>query len=345
MPDCGTLRKWVASGCLGLAAVTASVNAVSANEIPPGLLTLLEQKDVLSQQFAEQASSCVSRQDTNHALFDGCIDWHSSVHGNWAILRYLNSGLNTPALEEAVDWLSTREGLALLGQEVSFLNENSSFERPYGRAWLLRLAIDASQRAPEANLDVIVNPVFNDLMAYVTSVEQDKYSTSYRSYSWALINLHDFAVHFELQKEQDELEAAIRSLVLVEGGFPCSYVTEAGSFMAVCTNWMMLASRVLTHEEYVQWLDQYLTLNGLPEPIVSPRNSHELGLNFSRAWGLWAAYDKSINLEVLDAYIAHFDMGHEQYLETKDNYRTAGHWVAQFGMYAIHPLLKSSVGD
>lgn len=344
MPNVGRLTKWVAQGCFGLAAIIASADPVRANEIPQDLLPLLEQKEELSLQFAEQAASCISRQDTNHILFSGCIDWHSSVHGNWAVLRYLNSGMTEPALEGAVEWLSTPQGLSLLEQEISALDQNPNFEMPYGRAWLLRLAVDATLQEPEADLQETISPVFEDLLAFVTSVEQDIYSTSYRSYSWALINLYDFATHFGHQSEREEIEALVRSVVLVDGGFPCSYESEAGSFMAVCTNWMMLASRVLDRGEFDLWLNDYLSLNGLPEPIENPRNSHELGLNFSRAWGLWAAYDKSIRLDILDAYIDHFNMGHLQYLETKDDYRAAGHWVAQFGMYAIHPLLKGSIG-
>lgn len=344
MPDVCGLVKWVAPACFGLAAATASVGPVGANEIPPDLLPLLEQREELSLQFAEQAASCVSRQDTTHVLFSGCIDWHSSVHGNWAVLRYLNSGMTESGLEEAVEWLSTPQGLSLLQQEISFLKENPNFELPYGRAWLLRFALDASHHAPEAKLEETLYPVFEDLWASVTSGKQETYSTSYRSFSWALINLYDFAMHFGYQSEREEIETLIRSVVLVEGGFPCSYESEAGSFMAVCTNWMMLASRVLDRGEFDQWLDSFLSLNGLPEPIESPKNSHELGLNFSRAWGLWAAYDKAIELDVLDAYIDHFNTGYEQYLETRDDYRAAGHWVAQFGMYAIHPLLKGSIG-
>src|SRR5262245_43116226 len=31
---------------------------------------------------------CVRRQDTNYIAFHGCIDWHSAVHGTWALVKY-----------------------------------------------------------------------------------------------------------------------------------------------------------------------------------------------------------------------------------------------------------------
>ncbi len=111
--------------------------------------------------------------------------------------------------------------------------------------------------------------------------------------------------------------------------------------MAICTNWAMVVSRVLERDEFEIWLNDFLAVNGLPVPVLDPKTAHEYGLNFSRAWGLWDMYDHSVSrrADVVDAYASHFIQGFEQYSAAKDDYLVAGHWVAQFGMFALQPLL------
>ena len=37
------------------------------------------------EDLAEVVAACVPRADTPHPVFHGCIDWHSAVHGNYAL--------------------------------------------------------------------------------------------------------------------------------------------------------------------------------------------------------------------------------------------------------------------
>ncbi len=77
-----------------------------------------------------------------HPAFYGSYDWHSSVHGHWMLVRLLRL---FPDLKEAP------EIRAVLGAHLTAENlkaeadyfarkESKSFERPYGWAWLLKLA-------------------------------------------------------------------------------------------------------------------------------------------------------------------------------------------------------------
>ena len=77
-----------------------------------------------------------------HPAFYGSYDWHSSVHGHWMLVRLLRL---FPDLTEAA------EIRAVLGAHLTAENlkaeadyfarkESKSFERPYGWAWLLKLA-------------------------------------------------------------------------------------------------------------------------------------------------------------------------------------------------------------
>ena len=79
---------------------------------------------------------------TLHPAFYGSYDWHSSVHGHWMLVRLLRL---FPDLNEA------REARTVLGAHLTAENlsaeadyfarkESKPFERPYGWAWLLKLA-------------------------------------------------------------------------------------------------------------------------------------------------------------------------------------------------------------
>src|ERR1700761_5938585 len=39
----------------------------------------------VAQSLSVPISECVVRRDTTHPVFHGCIDWHSAVHGNYAL--------------------------------------------------------------------------------------------------------------------------------------------------------------------------------------------------------------------------------------------------------------------
>src|SRR5215210_8993191 len=77
-----------------------------------------------------------------HPAFYGSFDWHSSVHGHWMLVRLLR---RFPDLAEGKDIRTVLNGhltAANLKAEADYFakTESKSFERPYGWAWLLKLA-------------------------------------------------------------------------------------------------------------------------------------------------------------------------------------------------------------
>jgi hypothetical protein len=60
----------------------------AAAEPPRELVTLDHDKASMAAELARQVAYCSGRQDTAHPAFRGCIDWHSAVHGVWALLAY-----------------------------------------------------------------------------------------------------------------------------------------------------------------------------------------------------------------------------------------------------------------
>src|ERR1700680_4246102 len=110
-------------------------------------------------RFAKLALDCVHKEYPNkiaHSLnsdadvkppraltpaFYGCYDWHSSVHGHWLLVRLSRLFPNAPLAGEARRAVGQSLTSSNIAEEVKYVNEEgrSSFERPYGLAWLLQL--------------------------------------------------------------------------------------------------------------------------------------------------------------------------------------------------------------
>jgi hypothetical protein len=112
---------------------------------------------------------------------------------------------------------------------------------------------------------------------------------------------------------------------------------ECGEFMAICSNWAALASRVLTREECAPWLDKFIAVNGLPAPLIQPDSDHEFGLNFSGAWGLWDIYAASGRADVAAAHAAHLKAGYQPATNWRGSYQAVG----QLGC-AIRPVSSAA---
>src|SRR5262245_34376899 len=68
--------------------IAAIFGSTTIRAQPPSLAPLAERKNAIAADLARQAALCSARRDTDHFAFKGCIDWHSAVHGVWALLAY-----------------------------------------------------------------------------------------------------------------------------------------------------------------------------------------------------------------------------------------------------------------
>ena len=90
------------------------------------------------RSVAPVIEAAVARADTRSSIFHGCYDWHSAVHGRWALLRIARVTGDQRFADVATAELTADRIVDEAGQ----LRERPGFEMPYGRAWFLRLAIE-----------------------------------------------------------------------------------------------------------------------------------------------------------------------------------------------------------
>ena len=124
--------------------------------------------------LAQPILTCVARTDTAEPAFHGCIDWHSAVHGTWALLA-LSRLTSDPSYEQATVPILQP---ALLAQELSNLQARGvGFEVPYGYAWFLVLAGERA-RSNKTDLAPLAQHVAGLLDNYLTTMTEPKLTQS-----------------------------------------------------------------------------------------------------------------------------------------------------------------------
>jgi hypothetical protein len=318
-----------------LAAVLAGVLCLlgdgigNAAQVPPDLVKFESERARMAFELSEPIATCVAKHDTSNPAFHGCIDWHSSVHGTWALTAYTWATKDEryrPLIESILQ-------PSLLDDERKHLAKNPDFEMPYGRAWFLRLVIDYRKAFGKDILDAFGDDVATSLVAYYTKLPPDPMSIAYQSSTWALINLYDYGISRHDAHIIDFVKEKVRTYYLKDDACPIkSAEVETGEFMAVCTNWAWLVQKVLPRDEFIVWLNHFLPPDLSIDPITKPAGIHQVGLNFSRGWGLWNLYWGTDNSRFLTAYLRHFNQTYSDAALWKGDYHTVSHWVAQFGM-------------
>lgn len=236
-------------------------------------------------------------------VFRGSFDWHSAVHGHWALVRALRiapAGAWAPLARESLNRSLTAAGLAA---EHAHLDARPGFERPYGLAWLLRLAADlrgwddADGRRWAAGLAPLESLAAARLLEWFRTLPRPIRSGEHSQSAFAMALAWDWAI----AAARDDAAAAIAERARAMHGrdrdAPVRYEPSAHDFLSPILAAADLLRRVMPRAEFGDWLGAYLPhpdraevrawLTPLPAPDRSDgKLSHLDGLSLSRAWML-----------------------------------------------------------
>lgn len=300
--------------------------------------SVADEPELVLNALTEQVMASVCRRDTGHAVFHGCIDWHSCVHGFWA----LSAAARLTGREALKDFILSRLTDEAIAAEHALLKRRPAFEMPYGRAWFLRLAIEFDRAFADQRLRTMADDVAASLMTYLHMRGADPLASSYESDNWALINLRSFGRHKHSTAIVGFVDDIVRERhLLLDRSCPLDSDARDLSFMAVSTNWAWLVSEVMPRDAFRPWLARFFPESMCLEPVDPGGVSHLYGLNFSRAWGLWRLYRTSGEERFLKLYVNHFDRNYSDPSWWRGDYRKVGHWVPQFGIFALMPVFEA----
>lgn len=238
-----------------------------------------------------------------HPAFYGCYDWHSAVHGHWMLVRLLRRFPGMPLEDEIRAALAANLTAANLEAEArTFLRpEAKSFERPYGWAWLLKLAEelhgwdDPQGRTWRDALQPLVEVIVGYALDYYPKQTYPTRSGVHPNTAFGLA----FALDYARAVGHQQLEALIversRSYFGGDQRLPAAWEPGGADFFSPCLMEADLMRRVLPDAEFRDWFRRALpdVAAGGPPGLLTPATVsdrsdpqivHLDGLNLSRAW-------------------------------------------------------------
>ncbi|MDQ2917747.1 MAG: DUF2891 domain-containing protein [Casimicrobiaceae bacterium] len=291
-----------------------------------------------------------------HPAFHGSYDWHSCVHMHWLLarLRRRFPGLpNQPAIDALFDGHFASDAIAV---EVAYLAraDSGSFERPYGWAWLLKLAAElrAVTGADGRRWSRALRPLADAYAArYVDFLPRVRYPFRYGLHAnsaFALAFALDYARIANDDTLADTCVAKAREWYAADRDAPARWEPSGVDFLSPTLIEAELMRRILDRQAFAEWLGALLpvfvhrTPAALFEPadVVDrgdPQLVHLDGLNLSRAWcfrGIAAALpagDPRIAV-ARDAAWRHLAAGWRGLVS--DEF-VGAHWLASFAVLAL----------
>lgn len=288
-----------------------------------------------------------------HPAFYGCFDWHSSVHGHWmlvSLLRQFPELEDAELIKEKLAENITKENIL---QEVKYFHmpQNSSFERTYGWAWVLKLAEelaiwdDPFAKILEENLQPLTDLMVKKYIEFLPKLIYPIRVGEHSNIAFGLSLAHDFATsngHIQLAQLIKE-----RAYDWFENDQNCPLGWEPSGFdfLSPCFQELDIMRKVMPETEFLAWLDRFMPDLADKDFVLAPgevsdrtdgKLVHLDGLNFSRAWvmyGLIKNYpDKYAHL----TGIANEHVLHSLPSIVDDNYEGT-HWLGSFAIYALQP--------
>jgi hypothetical protein len=323
-------------------------------------------------RFAQLALECVHREYPNklaHVLHDdadarpprqltpafyGCYDWHSSVHGHWLLARLARLLPGTALAASARAALARSLTTENIAAEVAYLRGagRTSFERPYGLAWLLQLAAelrawdDPQARDWVAALEPLETEAAQRIAAWLPKLQYPIRSGEHSQTAFAFGLVADWA---RVRGDAGMLRLLEqRSLAYYGKDRDCTltYEPSGEDFLSPCLAEADLMRRMLAAPDYAQWLARFLP--GVPRGgrgewlspgIVTDRSDPKLahidGLNLSRAWmleGIASGLPASDRRRSALLAAARAHAAAALPAVTGEHYE-GGHWLGTFAVY------------
>lgn len=324
------------------------------------------------ERFARLALDCVEREypskiahvmqsDADAAppreltpVFYGCFDWHSAVHGHWLLARLARLHPGAPLAAEARAALARSLAPDRIARELAYLRGEgrTTFERPYGLAWLLQLAAelrewdDPQARRWAGALAPLEREAAARFASWLPRLRYPIRGGEHDQTAFALGLVLDWA----RTAGDDTLAALVARKALAfhagDRGANLAFEPSGQDFLSPILGEADLMRRVLPPGEFAVWLRAFLPAlpegedaSWLPVAEVTDRADGKLahldGLNLSRAWmldGIAAGLPPGdARLPALRAAAAaHRRAGLEAV--TGEHYE-GGHWLGSFAVY------------
>lgn len=289
-----------------------------------------------------------------HPVFYGCFDWHSAVHSHWCLVRLVrvcDDHPNESQVRNSFDSRFTDENVAA---EVEYFEENESFEKPYGWAWLLRLAAelhlwdDGDADRWRATLRPLEERIVDLVESEFLGQDRPFRVGTHGNSAFALALVLDYARVTGNRTLETAVCETSRAFFETDEDYPIEYEPLGWDFLSPALVEADLLRRVLSADEFAAWLNEFCPdvttapYNSLLDPVdVDPATDdgvelHLVGLNLSKAWCLAGVADALTDHRFADGFERSAARHAEAGLEHAFTGDYAGaHWLSSFVVYLL----------
>jgi Protein of unknown function (DUF2891) len=311
----------VAAGVPTTATAPPATTAQTAPSPAPGSLDA-----GAAVRFAALALKCLHQEYPNHVshtlnsaadarppheltpAFYGCLDWHSDVHGHWLLVRLLRLFPQAPFASGARAALAQSFTPQNAAGEVAYLHGagRASFERPYGLAWLLRLAAelrrwdDADARRWAGALAPLETEAAARLETWLPKLHYPIRIGEHDQTAFSFGLMWDWSGVSADTHMRSLLADAAERFYRRDRACPLAYEPSGEDFLSPCLAEADFMRRVLAPSQFARWLSVFLPqiprvatapatswlVPGIVTDRADPKLAHIDGLNLSRAWML-----------------------------------------------------------
>jgi hypothetical protein len=291
-----------------------------------------------------------------HPAFYGSYDWHSSVHGHWMLARLLRLFPDLPEAGEIRAVLMTHLTAENLKAEADYFarTESKTFERPYGWAWLLKLAEefhgwdDPDAKRWSRNLRPLADVVVARYLEFFPKQTYPIRTGVHPNTAFGLAFAHDYARAVDDPRLRRLVEERARAYFGADSDAPAKWEPSGADFFSPGLMEADLMRRVFPPAEFRAWFQEFLpgTAGGEPKALFTPatvtdRTDPQLvhldGLNLSRAWCMRSLATALPDDDPARATLASSAARHA---ESALGHVTSGdyageHWLASFAVYLL----------
>jgi hypothetical protein len=238
---------------------------------------------------------------------------------------------------------------ANIAQEAAYLNAagRSSFERPYGLAWLLQLAAelkefdDPEARRWSAALRPLEQAVTARIVEWMPKLQHPIRTGEHNNTAFSMGLMLDYARVTGNTEFGKVVESRVRDYYVKDTNCPLAYEPSGEDFLSPCLAEADAVRRVLPAAEFGRWFAAFLPRVDLEPTLVSDvtdgKAYHLAGLNLSRAWMLEgivsklpAADPRRKTLTALAGTLKATGLD-----SIKSEHYEGGHWLGSFAVYLV----------
>jgi hypothetical protein len=291
--------------------------------------------------------------------FYGCFDWHSGVHNHWALVKLLKKFPKIAEAKLIKEKLENSFEAKNILAEIEYLktHEDESFEFPYGRSWLLKVADELARwNDPTAkkwlqNLQPLCDYIVTDYMNIWPNMPKPNYSGDHYASSLGLSFALDYANTTKNDSLKNMLISVSKNFYNRVKDFPLTKEPFGYDFMSAGLLITDLMRKVYSQSEYTEWLKKFspdmFTEEGVTKVFYVERKdvhtgyaSHWDGFHLNRIWCINGMLQSlpatALTPEVKKAWLSSQKemWDYAQVSIGKGNY-DIDHWLSTFSVYAI----------